>query len=97
MPWEGDGASKEAPIHIVSDSLLPFGHDADGTQLPVSPKSLLTTDAALETLKDLDRHEHQKEEEVKCAKGLETDEVGLDNLFSGVKFLEFHHVYLKDL
>ena len=76
MPWEGDVASKEAPIHILSDSLLPFGHEADGTQLPVSPNSLLNTDAALETLKELDQHERHMEEQAKCAKELETDEVG---------------------
>ena len=81
MPWEGDGASKQAPIHILSDSLLPFGHETDGTQLPVSPNSLLNSDVAQQTLKELDQHEHHMEEQEKekCAKGLETEEVGFDS------------------
>ena len=42
------------------------------------PNSLLNTDAALETLKELDQHERHMEEQAKCAKELETDEVGFD-------------------
>lgn len=52
------------PIVVLSDSQLPYGGDADGTLLPCSPSSLLSTNAALDTLKSQDEHDKQVEEEV---------------------------------
>lgn len=47
----------------------------------MSPNSLLNSDVAQQTLKELDQHEHHMEEQEKekCAKGLETEEVGFDS------------------
>ena len=55
----------EQPIQVVSDSLLPqepCGDQVD-TLMLCSPSQLLTTDAALNTLRDLDQHDRATEEE----------------------------------
>ena len=44
--------------------MLPTAMDMDGTQLPCSPSQLLNTDAALQTLKEVDDHEKAVEEQV---------------------------------
>ena len=51
-------------ITILSDSMVPMAMDMDGTQLPCSPSELLSTDAALKTLKDVDDHDKATEEQV---------------------------------
>ena len=44
-------------VHVISDSLMPFGGDQDGTQLPCSPSDLLATDIAQKTVKGVDEHD----------------------------------------
>ena len=66
-PCEGMSSTPEqsAPIHVVSDSMLPpTASDHDGTQLICSPSQLLNTNVAMDTLKDLDDHDKGLQEKV---------------------------------
>ena len=51
-------------IHILSDSVMPMALDHHETQLPVSPTQLLNTDVAIETIKKLDEHDREVEQQV---------------------------------
>ena len=56
------GDEKKQVITIVSDSLLQFGDEHHETLLPCSPNGLPATDAALQTLRDLDEHEKSEKD-----------------------------------
>ena len=42
---------------VLSDSVVAYATDEDGTQIPYSPSQILTTNVAQQTLRDLELHE----------------------------------------
>lgn len=58
------------PMLLLSDSMLPSAGPYDETQLPCSPNQLMNSDVALETVRSVEKHDQEVENQVRGVKRL---------------------------